>query len=41
MQTIERGYRGLELLVELNLDRVFVLAALSGAIFLGAYLVAP
>lgn len=41
MQTIQRGYRGLELLVELNLDRAFVLLALSGALFLGAYLITP
>lgn len=37
MQTIQSGYRGLELLVELNLDRVFVLLALVGALLLGSY----
>ena len=37
MQTLEKGYRGLELLVQLNLDRLFVLGALSGALFLAAY----
>lgn len=41
MQTIQRGYRGLELLVQLNLDRVFVLVALSGALFLAAYISTP
>lgn len=41
MQTIQRGYRGLELLVEMNLDRFFVLAALSGALFFAAFLGAP
>lgn len=41
MQTIHRGLQGLELLFELNLDRFFVLAALSGALFFAAYLGAP
>ncbi len=41
MQTINRSLRGLELLVELNLDRVFVLAALFGALFLAAYIGTP
>ena len=41
MQTIHRGYRGLGLLFELNLDRFFVVAALAGAIFLGAYFGTP
>ena len=38
MQTIQKGYLGLKLLVMLNLDRVFVLTALSGALFLAAYI---
>lgn len=38
MQTIQSGYRGLELLIELNLDRVFVLLALAGALLLGSYI---
>lgn len=38
MQTIERGYRGLELLVRLNTDRILVLVALSGALLLADYL---
>jgi hypothetical protein len=41
MQTIQRGYRGLGLLVLLNSDRFLVLAALSGALFLAAFLGAP
>lgn len=38
MQTLERGYRGLWLLVELNLDRAFTVLALSGALFLAGYI---
>lgn len=38
---MERGYRGLELLVELNLDRFISLLALGGALFLAAFLGAP
>ena len=41
MQTIERGYRGLELLVRLNTDRLFVLGALAGALFFAAYIGTP
>lgn len=41
MQTIQKGLQGLELLVELNLDRFFVLAALSAALFFAAYIGAP
>ncbi|WP_413718341.1 hypothetical protein [Silicimonas sp. MF1-12-2] len=41
MQTIQRGYRGLELLFELNFDRLIVLAALSGALFFAAYVGTP
>lgn len=41
MQTLQRGYRGLELLVEMNLDRVLVLVALSGALFFAAFVGAP
>ena len=41
MQNIQRGLEGLELLFELNLDRFFVLAALSGALFFAAYIGAP
>lgn len=38
MTTLRRGYRGLELLVELNLDRFASMAALGGALFLAAYI---
>ena len=41
MQTIQRGYRGLGLLVEINLDRLLVLGALSSALFLAAYIGTP
>ena len=38
MTTFRRGYRGLELLFELNLDRFAAIFALGGALFLAAYL---
>lgn len=38
MQRLQSGYRGLELLVELNLDRALFCCALGGALFLAAYL---
>jgi hypothetical protein len=38
MQTIQRSYKALELLVLLNLDRFFVLFALSAALLLGAFI---
>lgn len=41
MRTLQNGYKGLELLVELNLDRFMVLFALAVALFAGAYLGAP
>lgn len=41
MQTINKSLKGLELLVELNLDRMFVLAALFGALFFAAYIGTP
>ena len=41
MQTIRSGYRGLELLIELNLDRVLICSALGGALFLAAWLGTP
>ena len=41
MQTIQREVKGLELLVELNLDRMISLLALGGALFLAAYIGAP
>ena len=38
MQLLQTGYRGLELLVELNFDRLASILALSGALFLAAYI---
>lgn len=38
MQMLQTGYRGLELLVELNLDRFAAIIALSSALFLAAYI---
>jgi hypothetical protein len=38
MAVLKRGYRGLELLVLLNLDRVVVGLALGVALYLAAYL---
>ncbi len=39
MAVLRKGYRGLELLVELNLDRVFVGLAMGGALYLAAYVI--
>jgi hypothetical protein len=41
MQLLSSGYKGLELLVELNVDRVIWILALGGALFLAAYIGAP
>ncbi len=41
MQTIQKGYRGLGLLFELNRDLALVMLALTGALLLGAYLGSP
>ena len=41
MRIIEQGYKGLELLVELNLDRMIAVLALGGALFLAAFLGSP
>ena len=38
MQIIQRSLKGLELLVLLNLDRLFVLFALGGALLLASYI---
>jgi hypothetical protein len=38
MQTLQKGYKGLELLVEVNLDRFLIPLALTAALFLGAYI---
>ncbi|WP_302622791.1 hypothetical protein SuNHUV7_34110 (plasmid) [Pseudoseohaeicola sp. NH-UV-7] len=37
MQTLQSGYRGLSLLVDLNWDRILYLATLVGALMIGAY----
>lgn len=41
MHTLTQGYRGLELLVVLNFDRLAVLAALGGAMVFAAYIGTP
>jgi hypothetical protein len=38
MQTIENGYRGLTLLVDLNWDRLLYLATIAAALGAGAYI---
>ena len=38
MTVLKKGYRGLELLVLLNLDRVLVGLSLGGALYLAAFL---
>lgn len=38
MQTLQKSYKGLELLVTLNMDRFFVLGALGGALLLASYI---
>ena len=37
MQTLQSGYRGLSLLVDLNWDQILYLATLVGALMIGAY----
>ena len=41
MQMLQSGYRGLELLVQLNLDRFAAVIALASALFLAAYIGHP
>ncbi|MDD9923004.1 MAG: hypothetical protein OXQ92_12100 [Boseongicola sp.] len=41
MQTLHRGYKALELLSVLNLDRALALLVLGGALFLAAYVGTP
>lgn len=41
MTLIRKSYDGLGLLVELNLDRLAVVIAMGGALFLAAYLGSP
>lgn len=38
MQALQRGFKGLELLIEINLDRMISLLALGGALYLAAYI---
>ena len=38
MHTIESGYRGLSLLVDLNWDRLLYLATIAAALGAGAYI---
>lgn len=38
MQTLQAGYRGLSLLVDLNLDRLLYLAAIAGALLAGGFI---
>ena len=35
MQTLTQGYRGLSLLVDLNLDRILMVGALTAALIVG------
>ena len=41
MRLIQRGYKGMELLVELNLDRMIALMVLFGALFFAAFVGSP
>lgn len=41
MQMLQKGYKGLGLLVEVNLDRFLIPLALCVAICLGAYFGSP
>ena len=38
MHTLHAGYRGLGLLVMINLDRLLSVLAIAGALYLGAFL---
>ncbi len=37
MQLLRRGYKGMELLVELNFDRIVALMVLFGALYFAAF----
>jgi len=39
--TLKKGYRGLGLLIEINLDRLFVALALGGALYVAAWFGTP
>jgi hypothetical protein len=38
MQTIQNGYRGLSMLVDLNLDRFLTIGTLLAALLVGGYI---
>lgn len=38
MQTLQRSYRGISLVLALNWDRAFYVGGILGALMLGAYL---
>lgn len=38
MQTLTTGYRGLSLLVDVNIDRIMYIATIGGAMFLAGYM---
>jgi hypothetical protein len=38
MQTLENGYRGLSLLMELNWDRILYLMTILAALWIGAFI---
>lgn len=38
MQALNSGYKGLTFLVSLNVDRVMMIAALVGALYVGSYI---
>lgn len=37
MQTLQRGYKGMSLLVQINADRLVAVGVLIGALYVGAY----
>ncbi len=41
MQLLRRGYKGMELLVELNFDRIVALMVLFGALYFAAFIGTP
>ena len=38
MQVLNSGYKGLTFLVSLNVDRLMMIAALVGALYIGSYI---
>ena len=41
MRLLQRGYKGMELLVELNFDRIVALMVLFAALFFAAFVGTP